>query len=382
MKKALILLLLAGLIAPVFADDALVLPKGISRVTIAPVLGFVQGAWDADGELTSNKDDAGDSLPDDVVFLLGFAYEYGLTEQISLGLQWAPAYQFPVTADAAQENALTGGFEQIDVGAEIQILGEQGYVTNNNFRFSVTPGIAIPFPETTDWKSAGEDFAAQKDALTPPSVNKSEFQLGALLNLDYVITDQYEVNLFTEARYRLGRTLDVGDFYNPVTIAGVQANTGLNTANPALGGQTVLEAANYDGEDIYDSYEITYGPNVLWEIGMEPSASYQVAESLRLDLSATGRFSLSTPQEVETKTELSTEGQAIETTSGGASDLDKSGSVEPDDPSFNFAIQPTVGTFITAMPLPIELKASYNIPVLGQNDTQTQQLIFQIRAFF
>lgn len=369
MKRILVLVLLVAMVIPaVFADDAKVLPQGISRVTLVPILGFVQGSWDEDGEQTDNEDDAADSLPDEMVFVFGGAYEYGITNQISLGLQWAPAYQFAVDADATgtdDYDAQAKGFEQIDIGAEIQVLGNQGYIENDMFRFSVTPGMGIALPGYSDWETAGEDFASGDDAVVPASVNRSEFQAGVLLNFDYVINDMFEINLFTEGRYKFGRTVDVSDFYN--AYVDTLASSG----------------------DVYDTYDITYGPNISWEIGTEPSATFQVAESVRLTVSATAAFALETPQEVETDVELTTVGSStvpyllsVNPALAGVGVVSDDYSTEPDDPSYVFSVEPSLGAFITALPLPLEFVTSYKMGLAGQNATQTGNLIFKVRAFF
>lgn len=371
MKRIVVLVLLVAMLAPmVFADDAKVLPQGISRVTFVPVLTFVMGAWDQDGEQTDNEDAAGDSLPDDMVFALGGAYEYGLTNQISLGLQWAPAYQFYSDADATGSDSYdvqTGGFEQIDLGAEIQVLGEQGYMPNEMFRFSVTPGFGIALPQGIDWGSEGESFARGEDAIAPGAENRTEFQIGALVNFDYIISDVFEWNVFTEARYRFARTSDYGGFYNKVTAAELLA-----------GG---ADAYGYAGEDVYSTYEVEYGPTVYWEIGTEPKAAFQVADSLRLTVGVTGLFALTTAQEQKSTVEATATGTAIDTALDEVV-LDQSSTIEPDDPSYVFSVEPSLSAFVTALPLPLEFVTSYKMGLAGQSSTQTQSLIFKLRAFF
>lgn len=375
MKRIVVLVLLVAMFATTaFADDAKVLPRGISRVTFVPVFAFVQGLWDAEGEQFDNEDNAADQLPDEMIFLFGGAYEYGLTNQISLGLQWAPAYQFAVDADATgtdDYDAQAKGFEQIDVGAEIQVLGEQGYVPNEMFRFSATPGVGIALPAFSDWSAAGTDIANQNSAPIPGSVNRSEFQVGLLLNFDYVINDTFEWNVFTEGRYKFGRTADVSDFYNAF-IAEAAAGT-----------------PGYNGEDAYSTYDITYGPRMSLEVGTQPKAHFQVAESVRLDVSVSGVFALDTVQKVETDVELDPTFGALLVGAVGADPaaaalgvVADDFSVEPDDPSYVFSIEPEVGAFITALPLPLEFVASYNIGLFGQNQTQAQRLILKLRAFF
>lgn len=377
MKKMIVLLLLVAFVTPVFADDALVLPQGVARIRIVPILTTVSGTYDDSGSLTDNENDAGDQMPDEAIWALGGAFEYGITNQISLGIRWAPAFQFFGDADATGQSSFdvqTGGFEHADIGAEFQVLGEQGYVTNEQLRFSVTPGFAIPMPVTTDWKAEGEALAEQEDAILPTSLNTTELQAGMLLNFDYVINDVFEVNLFTEGRYRFARTRDVQDFYNAYVNSVAAAVPGI--------------------EDPYSEYELTFGPNFLWEAGLEPKASFQVADPIRLDVGLTTKFTLNTAQETTTKATFAdaTQQATLQGAAGGSAQLSQAlqgaGAVTSDtdvtsdgDTAYTLRFEPSVGAFITALPVPLELTAQYSLPLLGQNTTATQSLITQLRVY-
>jgi hypothetical protein len=369
MKKALVLLLLVAMVAPVFADDAKVLPQGVARIRIIPVLATTAGSYDDSGDLTDNKDGAGDRMPDKGIWALGGALEYGITNQISMGLRWTPVYQFMADADVTGSDDFdvqTGGLEHADLGAEIQIIGEQGYVSNDLMRFSVTPGVAIPMPVTTDWAAEGKNVVSQSDFILPTSLNTTEAQLGLLLNFDYVIDDTFEVNLFTEGRYRFARTRDVKDFYNGL----------------------VEEAASLS--DAYSTYDIEFGPSILWEAGIEPKASFPLSDVLRLDAGLTTKFTLQTAQDRTTTVALSSP-TATETVGGvldaqptlegfGLQSSD-SESTTDGDTAYILRFEPSIGAFITALPLPLEVTAQYSIPLLGQNEVASRRLITQLRAY-
>ena len=369
MKKALILLLLVGMVAPVFADDAKVLPQGVARIRVIPVLGITTGSYDDSGDKTDNEDNAADQLPDEGIWALGGALEYGVTNQISLGLRWTPVYQFMADADATGTDAYdvqTGGLEQADLGAEIQILGEQGYLPNDMMRFSVTPGVGIPMPVTADWAAEGKNVINQSDFIAPTSLNTTEAQLGLLLNFDYIINEMFEVNLFTEGRYRFARTRDVKDFYNGM----------------------VEEAASLS--DAYSSYDIEYGSNIFWEAGIEPKASFQASDAIRFDAGLTTKFTLNTARDVTTTATLSnataqgTVSSILSSNSSlgnlglSSSDIDRT---VDGDTSYMMRFEPSVGAFITALPVPLEITAQYSIPLLGQNEVASQRLITQLRAY-
>lgn len=378
MKKILAILLLATFVAPVFADDANVLPAGVLRVYGVPTLSLVNGVWDEDGELTSNKGNGGDNQPDDPIFALGGAAEYGITDQISLGLQWTPVYQFLTAADAADNpgleaiggdgDVLTGGIDAVDVGAEIQVLGQQGYVLNEVMRFSVTPGIGVPMP-TRDWAAEGEAAVDGDDYVGPSAENLTRFAAGALVNFDYFVTPEFYVNVFAEPRYRFGRTVDYSDFYNEVGRAV------FNASAPSLATE----------DDPYDKYETEYGSDLQLETGIDFNYALPVSETLRLDFGLPAVFQLVTPREDTTTIEISSEAETINQTleSFGQDVAFQSAEIktEPDDPSYTLYVNPSVGAFITALPVPLEFVGEYRIPVLGQNATAVQTFVLQARAY-
>ena len=80
----LLLLALVVIGTALFADDALVLPKGVMRVRLTNTYAL----WI---RLTMIPE----SLQDDrevKMDILGAAFELGMTDQITLGIQWAPGY--------------------------------------------------------------------------------------------------------------------------------------------------------------------------------------------------------------------------------------------------------------------------------------------------
>ena len=123
MRKLLVLTLAMAIGAVAFADDALVLPKGVLRTYLAPAYGFINEAFDDDAE------QAGHWPTRSHLFNVGVALEYGVTEQISAALQWIPGYtvwsKFDPEPAPFGEAKVNGPFD-LFAGAKIQIIGDQG----------------------------------------------------------------------------------------------------------------------------------------------------------------------------------------------------------------------------------------------------------------
>ena len=85
MKKLIVVLLLLSLAAGmVFADDALVMPKGVIRAYFLGTYGMFDEIYDDEGE-------AGDHpFGETSYFNQGFAVELGVTEQVTAAVQWVP----------------------------------------------------------------------------------------------------------------------------------------------------------------------------------------------------------------------------------------------------------------------------------------------------
>jgi len=352
MKKALVFLLVFGIVAPLFADDAKVLPSGVLRIYTVPVGSFLTGTWDEDGKLTSNKNDDDDSQPDGMIFSLGGAVEYGVTDQISAGFQWTPVYNFLKEADAASAadgEPLTGGLNSVDIGAEVQILGNQGYVSNEKLRLSITPGVVVPMP-TRDWKAEGKATADGDDFVAPMAETLTQLAFGGLFNFDYLVTDEFFVNVFAETRYRLPRTIDYTDYYN-------------EAFKDAVG-----------GSDVVDEYEVEYGSNVFFETGLDLNYELPVSDSVRVDFGLPARFTLNTTREDTTTVDATAAGGLAGFSDGETSD-------EPDDPSYTFYLDPSVGTFLTGLPVPLEFVATYRLPLFGQNAAQVHSVVLEGRVY-
>jgi len=186
----------------------------------------------------------------------------------------------------------------------------------------------------------------------------TQFAVGALVNFDYLVTPEFYVNVFLEPRFRLPRTVDYSGFYNPVATAQTAA---------ALGDPTF-------SEDIYDTHETEYGSNVFLETGLDFNYELPVSESVRVDFGLPARFTLNTPRTATTTIEVTDAGVA-------AGQADAETESEPDDPSYTLYLDPSIGTFLTGLPVPLQFVATYRLPLVGQNASQVHSVVLEGRVY-
>jgi len=212
MKKLLILVVLLVLVLPVFADDALVLPQGVLRISIAPSYGFANKTWDKDGEaqdiipnplFTTNKSDGIQ------YFNLGIALEYGVNDWITAAIQWTPGWNLwstmgfdkqliPPSTYLYFDQGVLGSFADLFAGAKIQIVGKKAPVVNNTMRFSIAPGVKIPMPG--DSKPTPTDLVKDETHVLK-EIDNHLWGLGGRLYFDYNVTPEFFVNLYSEFIY-------------------------------------------------------------------------------------------------------------------------------------------------------------------------------------
>lgn len=197
-KKILVALVLAALVLPVFADDALMLPKGVIRTRIVPSYAFANKGFDADGESVDLDETA-------QFFNLGAAVEYGATDWLTAALQWAPGYNvwsdpgLPAPFDKGTAN---GAFD-LFAGAKVLILGDTGFVPNETMRFAAALGVKIPMPGADFDKEYDNMLAGDPFIAADP--DKHAFGMGGRLYFDYIINSDMFVNLYNETIYYFPR---------------------------------------------------------------------------------------------------------------------------------------------------------------------------------
>ena len=245
MKRLVVFLVLVAVTALAFADDALVLPKGVIRLRATGGYGTVQKEFDADGE----KVDLGqaDKLQ---ILNVGGAVEYGIVDGVNIALQWAPGYNVWSMLDAAapvDKAKLNGAFD-LFAGAKIQILGDQGFVPNDTMRFAVAPGVVIPLP-APDWDEQKANVIAGDDFIASDADNHA-FGVGARLAFDYLVSKEFFVNVYGEFMYFLPVDKDV---FSPLTA------TVTPDVEYIFGYRLTLEAEAQYAKAVGDGMRVTVG---------------------------------------------------------------------------------------------------------------------------
>lgn len=330
MKRFLLVLLVFMLAFGLFADDAKVLPKGIFRFYLAPSYASGSESFDADGEkvdfTTVNGEESSYSF-----FNLGLALEYGVNDFISAAVQWAPGINLSSTFDGLDEQNSTGLFE-IFAGAKIQIIGPMAPVENDMIRLAVAPGVMIPMAfgydaeaelenmtATLTYLGSGGYFGEMTDFNADPA--NSAFGLGFRFYADYVINDMIFLNLYSEYIKYLEK-----DAEND--LGGLAA--GADTVN--YGYKLTGELDVNFSKPLTDGLILSGGLPVVYTTS--PEVVYDDAEA------------------------------------------------DSDNASYTLAVNPDVSLFVTSLPLPLEFKVSYKVPLMGQNDMAMNTLTAQVKAYF
>ena len=326
MKKALVLLsvFIAALALPLFADDALVMPKGVFRTYITAAYGFGDSHWDKNGDKQDGYDG---ELPSDKNSLsainLGLVLEFGINEWITGGIQWAPGINVGAKLDDTglpyAGDALVNGAYDLQVGAKLQIVGPEGApVQNDKIRFVVTPGVQIPlggadFEDEYENITKGDDFIIQDPA-------NHAWGIGGKLDVDYIINEMFFVNAHGQLKYYFERS----DVY-----------------------RSPLEAAMGTKVDVKPGYDLT--------LEFEPHFGMPLGP---------GQFSAGLPVTYD---------------KSGESEKDGEGQ---DNANYRLSIGPSASYLFKVGPLPLETKLGYVLPLAGEKASATNQVVFQLKVYF
>ncbi len=340
--KKLVCFIIIGLILgsmAAFADDAKVMPARVGRVYVAPLYAFSNGTYDSEWKYEKNKDNAGDLK----LFNLGFAVEYGVIDWITAAVQWAPGWTIwsDIDQGASDAEVNINGVYDLFVGAKIQLVGEKAPVKTSMFRVAFAPGVKIPLPghdfeEEFDNMNSGDPFSGK-------NADKHVFGFGARGYFDYIINDNFYVNLYGEFIY--------------YPIKADLEDTGVE----GYGRSLVLKAMGLP------DVEVDYGYDLTLEV--EPHFDMPITEGLNFSAGLPIKFVMSPG------VKYSKEYPAL---------MSLSGPVPIVDQGFTFAMHlvPNVSFFFTRTLLPLEFKLSYNFPVLGQNTNAVHNVNLQMKVYF
>jgi len=326
MKKLVAILLIAAFAIPAFANDATVLPAGVIRARVIPTYAFGDQSFDADGK----KVDIGYKV---TAINLGFAVEYGISDWMTLGLQWAPGWTLwsqldPDPAALAQGTTNVNGLNDLFAGLAIQVVGSKAPVVSDTFRFVATPAVIIPLPGMDVKAQVAEVNAALMAGkafdMTAKDADKHAFAIGTRLSGDYIINDMFYLNLCGEFKKFFERK-DVDVFIPPT----------LGLASSA-------------------TMDIAYGYELKAEF--EPHFAY--------DLGNNSNISAGIPVTYTMWPKVEYNGVAAANTDG-----------------YSLSVTPAVSYFFLAGPLPMELTAQYGVPLMGKNTGAMNSVTLQIKTF-
>ncbi len=331
MRKTVIPMIIITLMVcaalPAIADDGLVLPAGIIRVTLVPSYDWLNGAYDTGGKYTEYSSGGGKIT----AFDTGAAIEYGVTNWITAAVQWTPGWNISSKMDVTTgtgSNVNVNGLYDAFIGAKFQILGDQAPFKNDTIRFCLAGGVTVPFggPSMSDQYTN----ATQGKDVTIAPVDVQTLGIGGRLYFDYIFSKAFFLNLYSQIIYYPG-TVPFKDTslpaYEKYLLSG-------NTFNPDVG----------------------YGYNLTLEV--EPHYIYALSSNASLEGSL--------PVTLTTTPNL---------TYGGTSQSDTYTSL--------LVVRPTLDLFLmkSPIPFPVELKVAYSVPLVGWNTGASNALILILRFY-
>jgi hypothetical protein len=380
MKKSTLIALVLVITgaAAIFADSAELLPAGVFRFRIAPIFNFANGAFDKDGAYHEYGEGGGASK----AYATGFALEYGVLDWLSLAAQWTPGWVAwsDVDQDLGSDSTVNAnGVSDLFAGVAVQIVGQTAPVKTELFRFTLAPGVKIPFPgadaldQYEKWKKG--------EAVTAANPDKHSLGIGGRAYFDYIpgILDKRLVfNLYGEfIGYPLKSKIKN---YSIAPILGRAADIAGHYGTSD--GQTELGLAYYFQEqkqaDSADPAFLAWANNYVYS--KIDRAANEIAEldvTFSYDLTLEFEASVGSIPLDQNKKLLFAAGLPFNYSYSPGTVVGFTGAEE----EYAFNINPYVSLFLTNLPLPIQLQLGYNIPVFGANSAARHVLVFQAKFF-
>lgn len=331
MKKILAIMLLAAFVAPVFADDAIMLPESVWRFRVIPSVTFSSAAFDDDGE-RQDYEEATTGYDGLQVYNLSMALEYGINPWITAALQWTPGWRMGTNFDnPANEDLVSKGLNDLFVGAKFQIVGEEAPVPNEMMRFAAATGVIVPLT-TFDAEEEGE-AAFEGDEFKAERVDKDALGLGWRLYYDYVFSGNFFVNFYNEFIYYVPTDQDN-------SVSGWATYYGTEAVAPGAG--TEPEEVEYE-----------YGYDLTFEL--EPQYSQMIGEGVELNASLPLTYTMAPETKVD--------GNGL------------------DNESYTFSVGPSLSFFLQNTPWPIDLELAYSTPLVGKNSGVNNTLVLQVKNY-
>lgn len=402
MKKILLILLLAAMITPVFAEDAKVLPQGVGRFYLVPGYAWADEVWDDKGK--TDDITLGSGEIDSASFAnLAFALEYGVLPWMSAGVKWIPGWVYWSEFDSDDiDDANANDLSDFEVGLKTQIVGPEAPVQSDVIRWVVTPGFFVP-TAGPDWEDEAE-AAADGDEFTAQAAANHALGFGAYTAVDYVVNDNFFVSLFAEGRFYQSKKYEDVSLTTYSTKSQIDGTTSFEVSGTgtAFDGATISDISvdgpseqvnlGYDlNIELSPHFETEATPGVRVGASLPIDFRYTPGLSFVKDYEADANFDGATTSGAPLLTALQGAGLSATEAEATAADLesgfedsvtDSAEAALEDTDSYTWTVTPGASVFFTAIPVPIEVTLDWAIPVAGTNAIKQSSISSQIRFYF
>jgi len=337
------------------ADDALVLPQGVFRLRAVPSYTSFTQAYDKDGNLKAVD-------PSGSVTVMSGAFELGLVDPVTLGVQWAPGYY--VASSLSNPTGLpangTGklintGAADLQIGAKFEVLGSQGFIKNDVARLAITAGAIVPL-DSYDANAEWTNYTGKKDFRAASVSDYQSYGIGGKADLDYKINDMIFLNFHGEAKYYLpNESLEfstIATYWG--AYAGAMAGSYVGYGVPA--GNSVAAAGFATSQSPLTKTKTTPGLVTIFEFEPHYAISLGGATKINLGLPVTYDMTLAGTSTYNSK----------DTTIDATNIL---------------SIGPNASLFTLIGPLPVEIEVQYSLPIMGTLTNAISTISLQVKIF-
>ncbi|MCL2139909.1 MAG: hypothetical protein FWH41_10335 [Treponema sp.] len=400
MKKILFFVLVFAILgAGLFADDAKVMPLRTGRLSLAPSFTFGQKAFNKDGVRRDS-----DALS---VYNFGAALEYGINSWITGALQWAPGVNFFSDIDMLVPSP-DGGFSKslakvqdvadLFLGAKIQILGTAAPVKTDNFRIAFAPGLKIPL-RGPDYEKQYEN-AKKGDPVTVSNFDNHAFAAGLRSYFDFVITDNFFINLYNETIfYAQKREFKKAGYTEYAVSRGIDTiNSGLSQMELMFPGASAAQIKY--GDNVKFGYDVTFELEPTWSFPIADGVLFSAFLPFRYKITPGKKYDKFTYNEtaingtvadINTALANSLVPPGYEQAAGALAQglpalLDNVKKMEDSEGMTHYmSLEPSVALFFYQWKVPFEFEFGYKAPIWGKgnnNGKANHTLVIIAKMFF
>lgn len=311
MKRIILFLLICMIAAPLIAEEAKPRPKGMLRTYIIPSYSFAFSAFDGDAK-------GGDANTSQTASL-GLAAEIGLLDWLALSIHWAPFWTYWSDFEA-DDNLHINGLHNINIGVRFQLIGSKSlFIDSDKIRLAASVALIFPWA-SSDWKDE-EDNRASGDDYKNQDPDKHAWGIGGRLYFDYVFTQAFFLNFYTE----------------------------------------FIKFLNKDYEDVSLATYGTPGPNDFnygWDL------TFEIEPTLEYPLTPGVLVGASLPINIKFTPDVS-----VDDTS------------QSDTATYLLRFGPEISIHFTKMFLPTDFRLFYLHPLLGRNSPATHEFGLSIQSY-